>query len=40
MDEKRKEELQEEKFQEYYDFIIKVLSIAKIGRVFLKIHML
>ncbi len=36
MDEKRKEELQEEKFQEYYDFIIKVLSIAKIGRVFSK----
>ena len=36
MDEKRKQELQEEKFQEYYDFIIKVLSIAKIGRVFSK----
>ena len=36
MDEKRKEELKEEKFQEYYDFIIKVLSIAKIGRVFSK----
>lgn len=36
MDEKRKEELKEEKFQEYYDFIIKVLSISKIGLVFSK----
>ncbi|MFA6667407.1 MAG: NUDIX domain-containing protein, partial [Bacilli bacterium] len=36
MDEKRKEELEKEKFQEYYDFIIKVLSIAKVGRVFSK----
>lgn len=36
MDEKRKEELKEEKFNQYYDFIIKVLSIAKIGKVFSK----
>lgn len=36
MDEKRKEELKEEKFDQYYDFIIKVLSIAKIGKVFSK----
>lgn len=36
MDEKRKEELKEEKFQKYYDFIIKVLSISKIGLVFSK----
>lgn len=33
---KTKEELENEKFQQYYDFIIKVLSIAKIGRVFSK----
>lgn len=33
---KTKEELENEKYQQYYDFIIKVLSIAKIGRVFSK----
>jgi 8-oxo-dGTP diphosphatase len=33
---KTKEELENEKFQQYYDFIIKVLSIAKIGLVFSK----
>lgn len=36
MDQKRKTELEEEKFNHYYDFIIKVLSIAKVGRVFSK----
>ena len=33
---KSKEELERNKFDHYYDFIIKVLSIAKIGRVFSK----
>jgi len=33
---KTKEELESQKFNEYYDFIIKVLSIAKIGLVFSK----
>lgn len=31
---KSKETLEKEKFDHYYDFIIKVLSIAKIGKVF------
>ena len=34
--EDKKAILEKEKFQEYYNFIIKVLSIAKIGRVFSK----